>query len=341
MKEQSIEFRKSQRYMVIFMLTFFCLFAVASNPAFAADYPNRSINFLLPYGPGGIIDITGRALVEAANKHINQPIVAINRPGGSGSISAMAVATSNPDGYTIGLCTASQMLVAPHDPATPFHNLEGFTFIMNYGGNLHGYITRSDASWKTWSEFINAARSQPGKINVGITGAPYNNYSGLLMSHVAERERIKFALIPFKSGAAVISALMGGHIDLYATAIDPPTMSFIKQGKARPLAMADIKLPDYDKIPLLVELYDFPRDVQIHVAGVFGPKGLPESIAAKLEEVFTKASKDEEFKNVMAKLLVPIRYLSRKEMRPFMDKAFTSTGEAIKKVREQMDKEKK
>jgi tripartite-type tricarboxylate transporter receptor subunit TctC len=341
MKGQSIEFKKSQGYIVIFMLTFLCLFAVASNSAFAADYPNRSINFLIPYGPGGITDIVGRALVTAANKHIKEPIVAINRPGGSGSVAAMAVATSNPDGYTIGLCTASQMLVAPHDPETPFHNLEGFTFIMNYGGNLHGYIIRSDASWKTWGEFINAARSQPGKIKVGVTGAPYNNYSGLLMSHVAEREKIKFALIPFKSGAEIISALIGGHIDLYATAIDPPTMSFIKQGKARPLAMADIKLADYDNIPLLVELYDFPRDVQVHVAGVFGPKGLPEPIAAKLEEVFTKASKDEEFKNVMTKLLVPERYVSRKEMRPFIDKAFIATGVAIKKVLEEMAKEKK
>ncbi|EKD52870.1 MAG: hypothetical protein ACD_61C00211G0002, partial [uncultured bacterium] len=82
-----------------------CLFIFVPTNSIAAndDFPDRPINFLIPYGPGGITDITGRALISAANKHIRQQIVAVNRPGGSGSVAAMAVATSKPDGYTIGL----------------------------------------------------------------------------------------------------------------------------------------------------------------------------------------------------------------------------------------------
>jgi tripartite-type tricarboxylate transporter receptor subunit TctC len=326
---------------IIILILISCLLALPTNFVFAADYPDRSINFLIPYGSGGITDITGRALVSAANKHIRQQIVPINRPGGAGAVAAMAVAASKPDGYTLGLCTASQMMMSPHDPDNPLKNLDGFTFIMNFGGNLVGFITRSDAPWKTWSEFIAAARREPGKLKIGLTGAPYNNYAGLLLAQVANREKVKFALVPFKSGAEILTATMGGHIDLYGTAIDTPTVSFVKQGKAIPLAMADIKFEGFEKIPLLVDHYNLSRDIDPHLAGVYGPKGIPEQIVVFIEDLFTKAAKDPDFLKVLNQSYVPQKYMNRVEMNAYVQRTFISTGEAIKKVRDEIEAEKK
>ena len=327
--------------LFILTLTFFLLPFAYSVSAKDPSYPDRPINYLLPYGAGGIVDLISRAFIDTAGKYLGQTFVPINRPGGAGTVAAMAIATSKPDGYTLGTCTASQCLIAPSDPQTPYRNLDGFTFIMNFGGNTHGYISRSDAPWKTWKEFIEWTKKHPGDVKVGITGAQYNNYSGLLLSQVEKKEKVKFTFIPFKSGSEIMTALLGGHIALFGTAIDPNAMEFVKAGKARLLATYDVKLPGYEDVPTLTQFQYLPAGLTPHLLGVFGPKGLPNPIVEKLEGVFTKAAKDAEFVKIMNKMYVPAIYMNRKEMNAYIGTAFKEYGQMIKKVREELGAGKK
>lgn len=318
--------------LVIVVISIF-LFSAGKSLAEDNNYPNRPISFLLPYGPGGSTDIVYRAFLRIAEKYIGQTFIPINKPGGSGTVEAMAVSNSKPDGYTIGGATASQCLIAPFDPQAPFKDLDRFTFIMNFGGNLHVYLTRGDSPWKTWDELIEYARKHPKEVSVGVAGAKYNNYSGLLLSQVEIKEKINFTFMPFKSGAGIITALLGGHVDLYGTSMSANALEFIKTGRLRLLATADTKIRGFEDIPVFTDYKYMPEGISPHLLGVLAPKGLPESIVKKLETGFIKTAKDPEFVKFMKSIHAPLVLMGHSEMNEFIKTSFKEHGKLIKQVR--------
>ena len=142
----------------------FLFYSVQLANAKDPEYPTKPINFYIPFGAGGTTDLSSRALIEAASKHLRQPIIPINRAGAGGTLSAMAVITSKPDGYTLGTIAAPNAFVAPFSEDAPYKDLSGLTMIMNYGSYVGPTMVRADAQWKTWKELLICARKDRLKL---------------------------------------------------------------------------------------------------------------------------------------------------------------------------------
>lgn len=181
-------------------------FAYAKDP----DYPTRPITCYIGFGAGGVTDLTARAFIGAAAKYIGQPFVPVNKPGAGGTLSAMAVLTAKPDGYSLGTITASSAFMAPLSDEAPYKDLSGFTMIGNYTFPIYPLLVQGDAPWKTWQEFIEWARKNPKAAKVSLTGAKSTASQGLVLWQIEKREKVEFSYIPFKGSSEVLSALPGG-----------------------------------------------------------------------------------------------------------------------------------
>ena len=173
-------------------------------------YPTKPINFLIGYPAGGTTDVCARPLVAAASKILGQPIVVVNKPGGASAVAVATLKTEKPDGYTIGILPSGAVL-SQHMRKVPYDSAKDFTPIMQYAIYLYGLVVRSDSPWKTFKEFIDYAKANPGKIRYSTAGPGTPQH--LVMERLALKEKIKWTHIPFEGGAPAISALLGGHVE--------------------------------------------------------------------------------------------------------------------------------
>lgn len=320
----------------------FCLGLLANMPiatAKEADYPSKPIEFYITMSAGGTTDLASRAIINAASKHLGQSFIPINKLGGQGTIAAMAVKTAKPDGYTLGVISSSTAFVPPFSEGAPFTDLKGFTWIANFGTYIWPLIVKGDAPWKNWQEFIQWAKKNPRGTKIGITGAKTADYKGLVLWQVEKKEKAEFTYLPFKGSPEVLSAILGGHINLYASTVDVTTMSYIKEGKLRLLAYSGMhKVKGYEDIPSLNELYGFKIP---DLLAVIGPKGISEDKLRKLDDAFSKAVKDPEFIKVMDSMYTPVVYQDRETLNKFVDEWYMKTAKIYEGVKAEEAKGKK
>ncbi|MFX0200093.1 MAG: tripartite tricarboxylate transporter substrate binding protein [Candidatus Hodarchaeota archaeon] len=326
--------KRLSKLSVLMTLATCCFLFLFVNLAIGSDYPTRPVTFMVPYGAGGTTDLTFRAFCEAASKYLGERIVPVNKPGAGGTIAAMAVSTAKPDGYTIGGGTTSPALIAPFSPNSPYKNLDGFRFISNIGKYVYVFMVTSDASWKTWKEFIDWARAKPRGAKVGMPGAVTVMAQGFMISQAADKEKAELTYVSFKSGPEVLTATLGGHITMYASTFDANVKSFLDQGKFRVLAFGDMKpagLPEYESTPTLRDVYGL--EVVPNLKAIWGPRGLPDPIVKKLDEAFEKATKDPIFTNVMSRFYMPVVYMNSKETTEYANKTLKGIAELKERLK--------
>ena len=292
-----------------------------------SDYPSRPITFLVGYPPGGLSDLTARAIAKAAEKALGQPIIVTNKPGASSSLQMGLLAQAKPDGYTIGYMPAAAVAVLPHVQKVSYEPTRDFTPIVNLFNYAAALVVREDAPWKSVKPFVEFARQNPGQVKYGTYGA--HGTTTLVMEAWAQQVGVKWDTVPFKSDADAVTGLLGGHITAAASA------SFyaqhVRSGKLRILVfLGDGKAPDYSAVPTLKEL-GYPLVAEGFV-GIGGPKGLPEPIVARLEEAFVQATRDEEYQALMTKLALANQVMRAREFAVFLRETFAFHGEMIRKV---------
>ena len=136
----------------------------------AQAFPSKPITLIVPWPAGGSTDRHHRALAEIASKHLGQNIIVENKPGVGGTLGPGGMAmNAKPDGYTISQFPMG-MLRVPHMQKVPWNPLTDFTYIIGTSGYTFGFTVRSDSPYKTFKEYIEAARKNPGKIDYGSTG---------------------------------------------------------------------------------------------------------------------------------------------------------------------------
>jgi len=311
-----------------------------SSAAKESDYPAKPITFYIHYNPGGATDVALRPLLEAAGKHLGQPFVPVNKPGGAGLVGAIAVMNSKPDGYTLGSCAGSNALVMPFLDESPYKDLSRFTFICNYGKFLLPVTVKNDAPFKTWEEFIEWARKNPRRAaKVAVLGSRTQSPNAMILWKIEQKERVEFSMIVFKGNVDSLTALLGGHITMDAGGITPQTIESIKEGKLRLLAfMGKEKMPGFENIPSFYDVYGI---VPPSIMGIWGPNGLPPYAVKKLEDAFSKAVNDTTFINVMSKMYMPVVYVSRTQLEQEVKEELPKVGEIIKALMAQEAKERK
>jgi tripartite-type tricarboxylate transporter receptor subunit TctC len=309
--------------------------ALAKDP----EYPVKTITCYIPFGAGGTTNMGSRAFVEAASKFLGQRIIPVDRPGAGGTLAAMAVLSAKPDGYTLGIATGSNIFAAPFSGDSPYKDLSGFTMIVNFGRHIFGYMVRGDAPYRDWKEFIEWAKKNPRGVKIGLAGARSVSIAGVPLYLVEKREHFEFTYLSFKSSAEILTALLGGHINGYASTIDASILEFVQAGKIRILAyMGAEKVPGYENINSYHELYGFSMPVMF---GIIGQKGMPENVLRILDGAFAKAVVDPDFLKVMDRIQTPVSYMDRGQITKYVEETFTKVGEIVKALKAEEAKERK
>lgn len=271
----------------------------------AQAFPSKPITLIVPWPAGGSTDRHLRALAEIASKNLGQTIAVDNRPGGGGTTGPGTMAlTAKPDGYTIAQYPMG-MLRVPHMQKVQWDPLKDFTFIIGVSGYTFGFTVRSDSPYKTFNEYVEAARKEPGKIDYGSTGIGTSPH--LLMEELAGNAKISLNHVPFKGNADLTQALLGGHVMAMSDATGWD--KFVDGGQMRLLVtFGDQRTRRWPNVPTAKDLgYNV---VSTSPYGFVGPKGMDPAVVKTLHDAFKKAMDDPKHLEVLAQLNQEIWYRS-------------------------------
>jgi len=275
------------------------LFAWAST-LWASEFPTKPINLLVGYAAGGVSDVQARSLASAAEPFFGQPVIVSNKPGATGTVMMTLLANSKPDGYTVAL-TPGSVAIAPFFHKVPYDLTRDFTHLVGICTMQEGITVRADSPWMTLKEVVEFARKNPNQVKIGVAGLAVS--ITIIAENIGKQAGVQWTIVPFKSESEAGTALLGGHVNV--ATLSGATVPLVRAGKLRLLATATpTRLKEFPDVPTLQELgFDY---VTLTLCGILAPKGLPEPIAQKLEEVFAKARNGPAFQETMKNLsLIP------------------------------------
>ena len=264
----------------------------AATPSHA-EYPERTIQIVVPYTPGGTVDILARKLGDRLGKAWGQPVVIINRPGAGGSVGAEVVAKSAPDGYTFLLSTNSPLTTnLTLYPSLGYEPLRDFEPIILAGENPLVLAANPNLPVKSLKELIALAKSKPGQLNAGTSGN--GSTAHLSLATLNKQAGISITHVPYRGGVPSIQAAMAGEVQLVFSDI-VPVIPQIRDNRLWAIGQTGLHrariAPD---IPTLDEsgLPGFNITAWI---GAVAPKGTPKDIVRKLNLEIGRALKDKDF----------------------------------------------
>ena len=261
----------------------------------AASFPNKPITLVVPYAAGGGTDITARAMAEAAEKYLDQPIVVVNRTGGGGAIGIMEGASARPDGYTVTYLVA-ELTTLPHMGLLPI-TYEKFEPIAQTNFDPSAITVRADAPWTTAAAFLEYARTHPGEVKMGNAGT--GSIWHLAAATLEKESGVTFTHIPYEGAGPAVSALASGFVD--AVPVSPAEVkSLVEQGQLRTLAVNTAERSEaLPKVPTLYEATGLRFEFIGTLRGLAVPKGTPQEITDRLEQAFMQATEDPMFRERM------------------------------------------
>ena len=272
----------------------------------AQSFPAKPVTLIVPWPAGGSTDIYFRKLGEVTARHLGQPLVIENKPGGSGMNGPATMAkTARPDGYTISQLAISAFRV-PHMQKVDWDPISDFTYIIGLAGYTFGVVVRADSPFKTFNDLLTYARANPGKLSYATPGTGTSLH--LAMEEVAAKAGVQFLHIPFKGYADGAIALMGGHV-----MVQVDSTGWAKQvdsGAQRLLATLGDKRTRWGA-PTVKELG--VDTVSNSPFGLVGPKGMPREVVKVLHDAFKKSLDDPEYLKVLAQLDQPAWYMSSED----------------------------
>lgn len=289
--------------------------------AAAANFPTKPVTLICPWPPGGSTDVQMRALADAAGKHLGQPIIIDNKPGGGGTVGpATMVAAAKPDGYTLSQLPITVFRM-PHMMKATWDPMKDFTYVIHVTGYTFGVVVKADSPWKTWQEFVGHAKANPGKVTYATPGAGTTLH--ITMEQLAMKEGIKWTQVPMKGGAETTPAVLGGHVT--ATADSTGWGPQVDAGALRLLCTWGVsRTKRWPNVPTLKDLgYGI---VSNSPYGFAGPKGLDPKIVKTLHDAFKKGMEEPAY----------LSTLERLDMEPF----YKSSEDYAKYAKEQYDEAK-
>ena len=300
---------------------------LGSSSALAQAYPNKPITMIVPWPAGGSTDRHLRALADLASKHLGQSIVVQNQPGGGGTLCPgnMALA-AKPDGYTIAQYPMG-MLRIPHMQKTMWHPLNDFSFIIGVSGYTFGFVVKGDSPYKSFNEYIEAARKAPGKIDYGSTGTGTSPH--LLLEELAAGAGVQLNHVPFKGNADLMAALLGGHVMAGSDASGWD--KYVDGGQMRLLAtFGEKRTKRWPNVPTAKDLgYNVIGNSPY---GLVGPKGMDPAVMKTLHDAFKKAMDDPKHLELLAQLNQDLWYRSGEDYAKWARETFAKDKLLIERL---------
>lgn len=260
----------------------------AATSAAAQEYPERPVEFIIPWGPGGGSDALMRVLANNIEPYLGQPMAVINMPGVGGTVGLQEASRRAADGYTISQIHEG-LLVAEKTGLTDL-NWDDFDPIALMTSSPQYVVVRADSGWETFEEFIAYAKENPGEITMGVTlgGVPH-----LHAVMIEEATGAEFSYVGYEGTGERIRALVGGNLDAAIGDISSAEQ-FVENGDLRFLVVGSPeRAEDTPDVPTLMELgYDLELVI---TRGIVMPKGAPQEAQDRMEEALRQLSEDEAF----------------------------------------------
>jgi tripartite-type tricarboxylate transporter receptor subunit TctC len=290
--------------------------AFAAGPALAQTYPDRVVRMIVPFPPGGPVDVTARIVGQPLGAILGQPLVIENRGGASGAIGGKLVATAEPDGYTLLCGNISSLVVTPavnrnrdYDPAAAFAPVAKLT------QNVEVLVVRPDFPAKTVGELVAYAKANPGKLNFGSPGI--GNASHLAAELFKLKTGIDIVHVPYKGAMEAATGVLSGQVQMFFGDIGG-MLPLIRQGQLRALALSgESRSPELPDLPTMIES-GVPDYVVQTFIGVVAPTGTPPAVIELLNGAINKALRAPEVTAAAVRLNADIHPASAQDFGAFL-----------------------
>lgn len=295
-----------------------------------AAYPDRPITLIVPWGAGGGTDATARILASLMEPELGQPVNVVNRTGGSGVVGHSAIATAEPDGYTLGIVTVEIGMM--HWSGLTDLTYENYTPLALYNEDPAGVQVQADAPWSTVDELLAYVRDNPaGTLKASGTGQGgiwHLALAGMLQTAGMEPDRVPW--VPSEGAAPGLQDLVAGGVDVVTCSV-PEAQSLIDAGRVKSLAiMASARAANNPDVPTLEE-----EGVAWQLGawrGVAGPKGLPEEVVNTIVPLLEKIHASDEFRSFMTDRGYGMVFEGPEGFEQFMAQSNESLGSVMKEL---------
>ena len=301
--------------------------AAAPIAATAADFPERPLTIVVPFGAGGSTDLMTRGLAAEMSKVLNnQAIVVANVAGAGGTIGTVRVATAAKDGYTLGMLPVGPLATQPN-LATLNYSPDSFDYVCLVYANPQAVIVRADSPFRTMADLIEHARRNPGKLNYGssgIGGVPH-----VAMVALGRAAGVEFTHVPHKGDADNMASLLRGDVQLF---VSHTAVLATHAGQVRALGlMAAERLKEYPSLPTLAEQGAPALNFDVW-GGLAVPKGTPAPVLAALENACRIGTASEAFRKLLGTLQTPWNYMDGRTFGRFVASEFTRYGTLLREA---------
>jgi tripartite-type tricarboxylate transporter receptor subunit TctC len=298
--------------------------AVASDAL--AAFPDRPITLKLGFSAGGSSDISARAFLQVLEKYLpaRSTVVVEYKPGADGLIMYRDLAASKPDGYTLGLLVSPNAISVLHEGKNLHYNLDSYEYLGQLMADYATLTVAKDSRFKSLNEMLDWGRHNPGKLSIGVTGL-----SGVYISirEMFLKAGAEVTFVPFKGGAELSTALLGGHID--ASGVNVTSATSYKDVQRILAVFSDKRLEGMEDIPTVRESgIDI---VAVTNRGVVAPRGLPDDARKVLVEAIGKAARDPEYHAVLRNNSLSPAYLALDDYKKYIQSVYDQYGEIWKR----------
>lgn len=252
------------------------------------SYPNRPIEFIIPFPPGGPADTSARIIQPPMSAALGVPIVLQNKAGGGGALAGDYVAKSKPDGYTVFAATNAPVTIGTAVQDLSYKPTD-FTPVGEYMVDVSVIVAKAGGAWKTLDEFVDYAKKNPGKLSYGSAGL------GTVSFFMFELFKVSYGLdithVPFQGGGPTKNAIMGGHVTVASGGLNS-FAPLIKSGDLIALGTsAARRLATFPSVPTMAEKGAPDASLNIWMA-LFVPAKTPKDVVEKLSRALEKTMKD-------------------------------------------------
>lgn len=301
--------------------------AQAQTPA---AFPSKPVRIVVPFGAGGVADLTARTVAQKMSEGLGQPIVIENKPGAGGIVAAETVAKAEPDGHTLLLMSNGTAVSAGLFRSLPFDTRKDFAPVSLLGQFDMAVLVPETSPHKTLAELLAWARAHPGKMNLGTIniGSTQNLAAELFRSQA----NLIVQVVPYNGTPAVINALRGGQIDA-AVEILAPVLPQIQARALRALAVMGDALPA--DLPGTVLVSSQPGLSSFNVSSwnaLAAPARTPAAVIARLNQEARKALSHPDVRKRLSELHVLARHSSPEELSRLLDSDIARWSAVIQKA---------
>jgi tripartite-type tricarboxylate transporter receptor subunit TctC len=301
----------------------------AALPAVAADYPSRPLRLLVPFPPGGGVDLLARLLGSRLGEALGQQVVVDNRAGGGGVIATDTAAKALGDGYTMLLGFIGPLAISPTISRLPYDPVRDFTALDPLASSYHIVVMNPSLPARSVKEFIALAKSQPGKFNYASSGSGTNlHLAGELFKMVVG---VNIVHVPYKGAGPAASAVLSGESHLFFGSITS-SMPFVRANRLVALAVTSpARSPLAPEIPTLTESGVSGVNVPSWYILVV-PARTPRDVADRLRSELRKIAGNAEFREQLARQAFETRNLSPNEFSSFLRAELDKWGKVVRAV---------